>query len=301
MRFRNYDKLRNFCQVARHSSFTEAADALNLSKGAISHQIDRLERELGFSLFVRAKKGIELTVSGHRLLNACDLAFDSLEREIGYLRRQQKSSLTIGMATYFASRWLSPRLMAFITQHSGIGLRIQPMIGMPDLLANDLDMAIRWGKGDWGDPGMAVERIFPCPAMLTVSAEYGALIESRGIEAVLSELTLLHDSEGSIAWSDWFAAAGLAMQSRPSDLFIPDPNVRVQAVIDGQGAGLYDALVDDEVAAGKLYRHEAVQLHDYGYYLIYPENIASGSPLHVFRDWIMREANQVVAMANGSQ
>ena len=202
MRFRSFDKLRNFCLVARHDSFSEAADALNLTKGAISHQIDRLESELGFKLFERGQKGIELTVSGHRLLSSSELAFDRLEQEIGYLRRQHQTSITIGMATYFASRWLSPRLMDFISLHTGIGLRLQPMIGMPDLRANHLDMAIRWGKGDWADPGMTVELIFPCPAKLTVSAETGESIESRGIEAVLGELNLLHDTEGSTAWSD---------------------------------------------------------------------------------------------------
>ena len=291
MKFRNFDKLRNFCQVARHGSFTEAAGSLNLTKGAISHQMDSLESELGFSLFNRGKKGIQLTVSGHRLLSACDLAFDSVEREIAYLRRQQQSSITIGMATYFASRWLSPRLMDFISHHAGIGLRLQPMIGMPDLHSSDLDMAIRWGKGEWADPGMLVELIFPCPAMLTVSAETGRLIEAQGIEAMLGELNLLHDTDNSEAWADWFAAAELEMQAGPNDLLIPDPNVRIQAVIDGQGAGLYDALIDDEVNAGKVYRYESVQLHEYGYYLIYPEDIAAGSPLRVFRDWIMREAS----------
>ena len=290
MRFRNYDKLRNFARVARCASFTEAANHLNLTKGAISHQMDGLESELGFSLFNRGKRGIELTVSGHRLLSACDLAFDRLEQEIGYLRRQHQSSITIGMATYFASRWLSPRLMDFISHHSGIGLRLQPMVGIPDFPSNDLDMAIRWGKGDWVDPGMTVELIFPCPAMLTVSREMGQRIESQGIEAVLSELNFLHDTESNNAWVDWFDAAGLGMQTGSNDLFIPDPNVRFQAVIDGQGAGLYDTLIDDEVAAGKVYRYEAVQLHDYGYYLIYPEAIATGSPLRVFRDWIMHEA-----------
>ena len=49
-------------------------------------------------------------------------------------------------------------------------------------------------------------------------------------------------------------------------------------------------LVDDEIASGKMYRYEAVQLRNYGYYLIYPEDIATGSPLRVFRDWIMSEA-----------
>ncbi len=290
MRFRNYDNLRSFCQVARHGSFTAAAEAISLTKGAISHQVDRLEAELGFALFRRARTGIELTPNGRKLLRVAELAFDSVEQEIGHLRRRDQNSLTIGMATYFASRWLSPRLMRFITLHPGIGLRIQPLIGVRDLRSSDLDMAIRWGKGDWQDRGMAIEPILQTPAMLTASAAAGRRIEADGIAAAIQDLKLLHDAEGSTAWQDWFDAAGLEMRGGANDLLIPDPNVRVQAVIDDQGIGLYDALVDDEVAAGKLYRYEPVPLDDYGYYLVYPEDAAHESPMQEFRDWILGEA-----------
>lgn len=290
MRFRNYDNLRSFCQVARHGSFTAAAEALSLTKGAVSHQVGRLESELGFALFRRARKGIELTPNGRKLWRVAELAFDSVEQEIGHLRRRDQSNLTIGMATYFASRWLSPRLMRFITLHPEIGLRIQPLIGVRDLRSSDLDMAIRWGKGDWQDRGMAIEPILQTPAMLTASAATGRRIESDGIAATIDGLNLLHDADGSTAWQDWFDAAGLEMRGGANDLLIPDPNVRVQAVIDDQGVGLYDSLVDDEVDAGKLYRYQPVGLDAYGYYLVYPEDAAQESPVREFRDWIRAEA-----------
>ena len=290
MRFRNFDKLRGFCLVARHQSFTDAAAALNLTKGAVSHQIERLESELGFELFIRRQTGIELTRNGRQLLRVAELGFDSIEQEIGHLRRIDQSAITIGMATYFASRWLSPRLMRFITDHPGVSLRIQPIVGLLDLRSGDLDMAIRWGKGDWIEKGMTVELLFGCPAVLTASRDIGAHIESRGINEVIGEVQLLHDIDGSQAWSDWFDAAGLPMGIASDDLVIPDPNVRAQAVIDGQGLGLYDDLVADEVSAGRLYQYRSVELTDYGYYLVYPQDIASDSPIAQFRDWIMREA-----------
>ncbi|MFZ9039149.1 MAG: LysR substrate-binding domain-containing protein [Gammaproteobacteria bacterium] len=292
MRLRNYDNLRNFCLVARCDSFTRAADKLNLTKGAVSQQIDRLEEELGFRLFERGRKGIELTMNGHKLLQISELAFESIEQEVGYLRRRDQHSLTIGMATYFASRWLSPRLMHFITRHPGIGLRIQPSIDLLNLRANDLDMAIRWGKGDWMDRGMAVELIFHAPATLTANPVLGRRVESQGITELMSELNLLHDSDDSRAWSEWHDTAGLTMQPGPNDLVIPDPNVRLQAVIDGQGVGLYDSLIDSEVEAGNLYRYRQIELADYGYYLVYPEDAAPDSPIRIFRDWIMTEAKQ---------
>ncbi len=292
MRLRNYDNLRNFCLVASCGSFTHAAEKLNLTKGAVSQQIDRLEEELGFRLFERSRRGIELTMNGHKLLRVATLAFESVEQEVGRLRGRDQQSLTIGMATYFASRWLSPRLMHFITRHPGIGLRIQPLIDLLNLRANDLDMAIRWGKGDWMDKGMKAELIFHAPASLTASPAVGRRIETHGIAALMSELNLLHDSDESQAWIEWHDAAGLTIQSGPNDLVIPDPNVRLQAVIDGQGVGLYDSLIDSEIEAGSLYRYRHIELADYGYYLIYPEDVAPDSPIRIFREWIMTEAEQ---------
>ena len=71
---------------------------------------------------------------------------------------------------------------------------------------------------------------------------------------------------------------------------IPDPNVRVQAVTDGQGVALYDHLVANEVAAGRLYQYRSVQLDDYGYYLVYPRHTEANPAIPIFRDWIMQEA-----------
>ncbi len=291
MRFRNYDNLRSFCLVARFDSFTRAAEALNLTKGAVSHQVDRLEGELGFALFLRRRKGIELTPNGRRLLRAAELGFDSIEQEIGHLRRVDHRSITIGMATYFASRWLSPRLMHFISDHPGIRLRIQPVIGEVDLPSADLDMAIRWGKGGWLEKGMTIEPLLACAALLTADPETGRQIENRGIAEVIGEVQLLHDADGSRAWSDWFDAAGLEMPQASGDLVIPDPNVRVQAVIDGQGVGLYDELVADEVRAGKLYQYRPLALDDYGYYLVYAEDSLRDTPIRQFREWIKAEAS----------
>ncbi len=290
MRFRNFDQLRRFCLIAKHLSFTAAADGLHLTKGAVSYQIDKLENELGFKVFVRHKQGIQLTTRGQELLLVAQSSFTSLENEIGRLRRSDKASITIGMATYFASRWLSPRLMNFIASHTGISLRIQPLIDLSDLYTNDLDLAVRWGKGEWHDPDMICERIFKCPAVLTCDTKIGHQIEQHGIESVIGETTLLHDHDGSQAWLDWFEKSEIEWTTESSDLVIPDPNVRVQAVIDGQGIGLYDRLVDDEIRAGRLYQYHGIELDEYGYYLIYPKYKESNSPVSVFRDWIMQEA-----------
>lgn len=290
MRFRHYDSLRSFVVVARHLHMGDAARELNLSKGAVSYQIQQLEVELGFDVFSRSRRNLRLTEAGSRLLQVAQVLFEGVEREVVRLRQGRRDRITIGMATYFASRWLSPRLMHFIGDHPDIALRIQPLIDPADLHRHELDLAVRWGRGDWQESEFEIELIFACPARLTANPRVGDLIETEGLAAVVQRQPLLHDRDGSRAWMDWFAAAGIDWPGETDDLVIPDPNVRVQAVIDGQGIALYDFLVDDEISAGRLYQYRPVSLDDYGYYLVYPRYTGTDSSIGVFRDWIMREA-----------
>ena len=106
----------------------------------------------------------------------------------------------------------------------------------------------------------------------------------------MPDLPLLHDRDGSQAWIDWHAAAGLPYRAMRDGLVIPDPNVRVQAVIDGQGVALYDDLVAAELDAGRLTRISDVELADYGYHLAYQRGALDtpGLPTFATGSWRKR-------------
>ncbi len=288
MAFRSYDSLHVFDVVARRLNFTAAADELHLTKGAISYQIKRLETELGFPVFSRGHRGVALTRKGRVLAQTCQSLFGDLDRTIEGLRDDVSERITIGMSTYFASRWLSPRLMTFMAEHPQFALRLQPLIDLIDLRSHDIDMAIRWGRGDWTD--LEIEPLLPCPAFVTAGAAIARQVEENGLDAVLAGTPLLHDRDGSDAWRDWFEAAGRAYPATPNDLVVPDPNVRVQAVIDGQGLALNDDLVGDDLAAGRLERLSPVALDDYGYFLAYPKGALNAPGCRAFRDWVLAQA-----------
>lgn len=288
MRTKYFDSLRVFDVVARHLSFTGAGRELNLTKGAISYQIGRLENELGFAVFDRQRRRIVLTEKGARLWHASQAAFGDLDRQIAELKNADPARITVGMSTYFASRWLSPRLMHFITDHPGVGLRLQPLVDLIDLDAQGIDMAIRWGRGQWSD--VEIELLLPCPAFVTAGPDIACQTAKNGLASIIGKLALLHDRDGSEAWRDWHTAAGLPYANTRDELVIPDPNVRVQAVIDGQGIALNDSLIADEMSAGRLSRISPVELADYGYYLAYPSGALNAPALKDFRDWIMAEA-----------
>ena len=231
-----------------------------------------------------------MTEKGRRLWHVSEVAFRDLEREITELREPAPERITVGMSTYFASRWLSPRLMTFTARHPKIGLRLQPLVDLVDLSAHPIDLAIRWGRGDWTD--LEIEPLFACPAFPTACADITRRIADKGLEHGLSDWPLLHDRDDSIAWEDWHAAAGLAYRATRDDLVIPDPNVRVQAVIDGQGVALNDRLVAAELDDGRLTQVSDVVLADYGYYLAYAKGALSTPSIKAFRDWIASEASR---------
>lgn len=288
MPFRCYDTLKLFDSVARHLSFTAAASELNQSKGALSYQISKLETDLGFKVFAREHRRISLTSKGKKLWHASQVALGQLDKEISELREEGPGRIAIGMPTYFSSRWLSPRLMRFIESHPGVGLRIEPMDDLVDLRASDVDVAICWGKGDWTD--LDFELLFRCPAAPTANPEVARKIAEIGLQAAVSKLPLLSDSSGSEGWRDWHEEARYAYNPGPSDLVLSDSNVRVQAVIDGQGLALWDALIEPELISGALVYVSDVRLDAHGYYLVYPNGVPGTPVLKAFRSWIVQEA-----------
>ncbi|WP_457941287.1 LysR substrate-binding domain-containing protein [Mesorhizobium sp. 10J20-29] len=285
MRFQHFDSLRVFNVVARHESFSSAADELNLTKGAVSYQLRVLEEALGFNLFDRKPRGIVLTPKGRELWICSMRSLDAIEARIDELRDAPRAPITIATTTYFASRWLSPRLMMFMKGHPRVRLRLQPMIDLKDLDNEGVDLAIRWGRGDSADS--VTQRLFACPAFATGSADALALVQAEGLASAVSTLTLLADRSGSAAWEDWHRVAGLPFKARDAVLTIPDPNLRVQAVIDGQGIALNDALVETEMERGSLFRLSQHQIEGYGYFLVHRADAMSNPDVADFARWVL--------------
>ena len=285
MRFRHFDALQVFRATARCGSFSTAADELNLTKGAISYQIKVLEQELGFSVFHRLPRGISLTPKGQELLATVMSMYSEVEHKITKLRSDTAQTLTIGVSTYFASRWLSPRLMDFMQLHPDIQLRIQPMINFQDLKNRGIDLAIRWGKGDWAEK--VITPLFSCPAFPVGNEAAAKKIQAQGIERAFQNFTLLKDREKSNAWAEWFGRANLPFHGQSNSLIIPDPNVRVQAVIDGQGVALNDELIAPEMSSKTLCKLSEIELTDYGYFLVYPNSASINPCAEFFIEWLM--------------
>lgn len=112
MRQINLNALRVFAVVASHGNLQRAAEALNLSRGAVSQRIKQLEIDLGVVLLKRGARGVSLTAEGERCRVAVDEALSILETALaGIGEEDDRVVLHLGSST--ATKWLMPRMGAF--------------------------------------------------------------------------------------------------------------------------------------------------------------------------------------------
>lgn len=115
----NLNALRVFAFAARHGSFQKAAGMLNISHGAVSQRIKRLEEELGVKLFVRHARGVALTSQGERYFRSVDNSLAILDAATVDLRKAS-DRVTFHLGPSFASKWLMPRMEQFTVQFPDI-------------------------------------------------------------------------------------------------------------------------------------------------------------------------------------
>jgi LysR family glycine cleavage system transcriptional activator len=282
--------LRAFEAAARHLSFTVAASELNVTQTAISHQIRRLEQELGVRLFIRQNRALALTPEARDYLPGIRAAFNDLRLATDRLRRRDNDHvLTVSTLASLAAKWLLPRLSAFQEAHPAIDVRITTSTSLVDFKSGDVDAAIRYGRGQW--PGLRADwlmadQLFPVcsPALLTGDRPL------RRPED-LANRTLLHSSGGyDDDWRLWLTAAGLpANISKQPGLTFDLILVTVQAAIDGLGVAMgRTSYVEADIAKGRLVVPFKITLPaDAGFYLVSPEIRADPPKLRAFRQWLI--------------
>ena len=281
--------LRAFEAAARHLSFTVAASELNVTQTAVSHQIRRLEEELGVRLFVRQNRALALTPEAKDYLPGVRAAFNDLRLATDrLLRRDDDHVLTVSTLASLAAKWLLPRLATFQESHPGIDVRITTSPGLVDFRNGDVDAAIRYGRGHW--PGtradwLTADELFPVcsPALLEGDKPLRCPED-------LAHYTLLHSSGGyDDDWRLWLTAAGLPSNiSKQPGLTFDLIFLTLQAAIDGSGVAMgRTSYVEADIAKGRLVVPFKVTLPaDAGFYLVTPEAKADPPKLGAFRQWL---------------
>jgi len=291
--------LRAFEAAARLSSFTRAARELHVTPAAVSHQIRGLEKFLGVTLFRRTTRRLELTEQGRVAAELFREGFDKLARGVSQLRADETgASLTLSVTTAFASRWLVPRLGRFARRCPGIDLKIRAGTQPVDFDHDDIDMAVRIGRG-----GVAGATAIPLFGESVVPLASPAFIRHHGLRrpADLARMPLLHDDSmrrvgRPTRWSEWLAAAKVRNVDTGHGMHIDDGQLVLQAAVGGAGVALGRLVYAlDDLDARRLRMPFGPVLDlDVQYYLFVPEARASEPAIAAVRAWIVQEAESFV-------
>ena len=280
--------LRAFEAVARNLSFTKAASELAVTQTAVSHQIRRLEEQLGRKLFDRRGRALTLTRAGQDYVPAVRAAFDKLQGATDKLLRADGAGrLTVSTLPSLAAKWLVPRLPAFQEAHPEIDVRIATSVALVDFRRDDVDVAIRYGHGGW--PGLRAdwlmtEETFPVCAPALRDGE-----TQLRRPADLARHTVLHMSVRD-DWHQWLTAAGVDGVDVTRGHTFDNVATMLQAAIDGLGVALgRTPFVEADLAAGRLVAPFQVTLPaEAGFYVVAPTATADRPPVKAFREWLFQ-------------
>ncbi|WP_448121852.1 LysR family transcriptional regulator AmpR [Xanthomonas arboricola] len=276
--------LRAFEAAARHQNLTRAASELCVSQAALSHQIKALEQQLRTSLFHRLPRGVALTDEGAALAPVLGEAFDriaaTLER---FADGRYREVLSVGVVGTFATGWLLPRVDAFHAAHPQIELRLSTHNNRVDLAGEGLDLAIRFGDGDW--QGQIAEALMEAPF-----APVCAPSMARGLRtpADLAGMPLLR-SYRLDEWPQWFRAAGMTEIAARGAMFDSSLTLASAAAAGGGVALLPLPMFRQDLDAGRLVCPFPIQIDAGRYWLTRLRSRPEGDADARLRDWLTTE------------
>jgi len=276
--------LRAFAAFVDKGSLSDAGDALNVSHAAISQQLRQLERHLDLALFDRSGRALTLTPAGEQLATATSAGFqrmiDAVEELTG---ADAQRPLHVSTTPNFATAWLMPRLPDFRATHPDVDLMIDPSLGMVTLAPGGIDVAIRYGDGNW--PGLDSEPVLYSP-MVVIAAP--SLMGTRTV-----------DSPADLASAPWVEELGTSEATRwmEANGVTPDPsrrrmampgNMMLEAARNGQGVAVaIREFVEPDLQAGRLVALFTAPLTS-GYHIVTRPGVLR-PPLKAFVRWLRRQ------------
>ena len=283
--------LRAFDAAARLGSFSRAADSINVTPSAVSHQVRSLEQFLGVALFLRDKRRqVSLTSEGRFFAGRLDEALKLIGDAAAALRSKPKNRLAISVLPSFAARWLTPRIGGFLARSPELDFHLRSGTAHADFIQDEIDIAIRFGPGQWVDlqaEWLMHDELFPVAS--------AALLKKSPPRRVsdLQRLPWLQSDPES--WERWFAAAGAALPKEKRRLEFGDASLALQAAIDGAGIAMTRrSIAHDELKKGSLVRlfPTVSALSQYSYYFVWPDNATLSQNAMAFREWLIAEVKK---------
>jgi len=282
--------IQSFEQTARFGNVARAAEVLDLTPSAVSHQLAKLEALIGRQLFVRAARGVSLTPVGEQYLKDVSGLLHSLA--VATERAASDVSLDclrLHSAPSFGLLWLMPRLEAFRMSHPDIQINLSCSYESLHFSRDKIDVDIRHGQPNWPSYEVRTVRnetfaVLASPKLLERHGVNGAadLLER---DLILSEATLLK-------WPEWFAQHGLARPEKPYALSFDRSYMTLEAASHGLGFALESSLLAQKyLASGALVEvaPEALSAPVAAHHLVFPKAHSGFPRVRRFLEWMESE------------
>lgn len=287
------NSLKTFHAAMRHRSIRGASAELTVTPQAVSQQIKLLEDSLQLTLFDRRGRSIEPTEAAIVLAKFVDAAFEEIAEGVRRVSRAKyRDQININVSPFFARYFLLPRITRFREEIPDTDLRMTTIVEIPDFDADDIDLAIQWGYGQFGD----LETFL-------LAKDYKIICCSPKLAASIKEPTdlrqqsLLHPILPNSLWADILEYFGVKKERSEGEISLHDADAMRSATLSGAGVGLVsvlDALRDikagDLVApfgTDVLYKLPPERIP--GFYLVLPRAHRRIKGVSACCEWIMRE------------
>jgi DNA-binding transcriptional LysR family regulator len=254
------NQLRTFRVIAETLNFTRAAERLNLTQSAVSHQIKALEAELGEPLFIRSKRGVKLSEAGQLVLDDVVRLLDqaeALRERVSRRARSLSGHVRAAAATQAFVHLFAPLFEAFMRAHPGVDLAFRTTVST-DQTVND----ILNGNADVGfaslpvySPALRVTQLFEDELVLVVAPGHPlGQRDEVDLAMVVRERFILFERGASIrrAADEFFTRAGV----QPELALESNDTYFIKLMVErGMGVSLLPAwAVKEEVQAKRLAR-----------------------------------------------
>ena len=295
--------LRAFEAVARLGHVRAAALELNLTPGAVSQQIRKLQSSLAVELFEREGRRIRLTPRGGELRRTVTAAFDDLGSCVNELSvkpdLEQANSLRLSVPPALGVAWLTSAMFEFCSTFGLTSFRMTAALDVAQIDWRQTDVAVTYGtppKEGFAWRPIATVKLRPiCSPSLLNSAD-----GLRSVSGIIDQW-LLHEDDGT-EWRRWLAAAKVRRAPRHNAYF-GTLMMAIAAALEGRGLALVsDLLAQDYLRSGRLVRPyntgvEATR----SYYCICPEARATEPLIERFMDWITSTSRLDFALRTSAQ
>jgi DNA-binding transcriptional LysR family regulator len=285
--------LRAFEGVAKHGSFTAAANALLISQSALSRHVIALEHLTGVALFERRPHALTLTKAGQHLLPAVIKSFDRLEYALDDIRNEGtpvQRTLRVQMPPSFAVQLAVPILRDFRRMSTEVDIDLISPHGVGPPLG-DVDVAVVYSKPAVTD--LVTDLLWSVRLSILCHPQIAAAHRGQDLAAFIEANELIHVRIAGTPrhqfWSEFVRHNGLGALNVERGLVFDTAVLAAQYALGGQGIALLDPnLFTEELRQGRLVKPFEPTLDDgYGYYLItHPEGLAD-TAIALFRSWLI--------------